>query len=304
MQSPSRRVRSASTGLAGPRVSLRLNLPGCEDLTIPVSLGSGLVTIVAHPASLRSRWLVDLWQAQADGMAICIPLTQAELDLKKAGQLVFSRVIVVGMAAADPFGGQQLLEGIFESHRHSTGFGFLEYGTPTNNTETTRSGHSETTEDIEGSYETEDQNLAALEDPRTNARRLGNALGLLDTDLHLAEALHHVEHGTDRADSYADEMQKALWNATGDYLLRHLLSGVVSAGDSRLGQHFARYVRGGGPLPAIRVGDQPYGILPVTKIRQAPSSDPADFDTQLHSALIKLFDKWLAWAQDYRCIPR
>ncbi len=286
-------------GLTGSRVSLRLDLPGCEDLAIPVTVGSRLVTIVAHLAFLRSRWMVDLWQAQADGMAICIPLTEDELELKRAHQLAFSRIIVVGMPATDPTDGQHLLEEMIESHRHSTGFGFLEYGTPTNNTQTARSGHSETTEDIEGSYETENQDPAAFEDPRTNAHRLGNALGLLHS-----EALHHVEHGTDRADSYAEEMQRALWNSTGDYLLRTLLSDVVGKGDSRLGQHFASYVRGSGPLPAIRIGDQPYGILPVTKIRQAPRPDPADFDTQLHSALIKLFDKWLAWAQDYRCVPR
>ena len=289
-------------GLTGPRVALRIDLPRCEDLTIPVSLGSGPVTIVAHPPFLRSRWMVDLWQAQADGMAICVPLTPDELNLKN--QLMFPRVIVVGMPATDHIGGQELLGEMLEHHRHSTGFGFLEYGTPTNNTQITRSGHSETTEDIEVSYETENQDPADWEDPRTNAWRLGNALGLLDTDLHVAETLHHIEHGTDRADSYAEEMQQALWNSTGDYLLRHLLSGVASAGDSRLGQHFASYVRGSGPLPAIRVGDQPYGILPVTKIRQAPTRDPADFDAQLHSALVKLFDKWLAWAQDYRCVPR
>ena len=30
--------------------------------------------------------------------------------------------------------------------------------------------------------------------------------------------------------------------------------------------HFIEYVRAGGPLPAVRIGKQPYGILPVTSL--------------------------------------
>ena len=37
--------------------------------------------------------------------------------------------------------------------------------------------------------------------------------------------------------------------------------------------HFIRYVRGRGPIPAFRIGNLPYGILPVTHVRESPESE-------------------------------
>ena len=116
-------------------------------------------------------------------------------------------------------------------------------------------------------------------------------------------------------------MQTALWPATGDYFLRYLLPGVVTdEGLQRLARHFTRHVRAAGPLPAIRVGNQPYGILPVCSV-QAKSeasacgwvasakdnpSEPAgrDFDAALHDTLSRLFVKWFEWANDPSRVPR
>src|SRR5207247_1048530 len=37
---------------------------------------------------------------------------------------------------------------------------------------------------------------------------------------------------------------------------------------------FTRYVRAGGPLPPIRIGRQPYGVLPVTSLDAWQPLDP------------------------------
>ena len=135
------------------------------------------------------------------------------------------------------------------------------------------------------------------------------------------EVLRHLAHAEDTADAYAKEMQTATWPATGDYFLRYLLPGIVSSDHlEKLGGHFTEFVRASGPLPAIRAGDQPYCILPVTGIGRKSDNNPrgwepsaldnasngdwATFDGQLHSVLTGLYKKWLDWAQDRQRVPR
>ncbi len=59
-------------------------------------------------------------------------------------------------------------------------------------------------------------------------------------------------------------MQIALWPATLGYMMDTLLAPVFSERPiAATRQFFTRYVSGRGPLPALRIGDQPYGILPA-----------------------------------------
>lgn len=46
--------------------------------------------------------------------------------------------------------------------------------------------------------------------------------------------------------------------------------------EDRLRRHFVRHVRAGGPLPTIRTGTQPYGILPVTDVDGLERDDVVD----------------------------
>ena len=62
-------------------------------------------------------------------------------------------------------------------------------------------------------------------------------------------------------------MHRAVWPAMGGYFFDTLVKGAVSAEDqARLAKHFDVWVRAQGPLPTIRVGNQPYGVLPVTSL--------------------------------------
>ena len=68
-------------------------------------------------------------------------------------------------------------------------------------------------------------------------------------------------------------MNTALWQATWGYFLFQML-GADATSERPLKDediawarsHFIDYVRAGGPLPALRIGKQPYGVLPVTSL--------------------------------------
>src|SRR5262249_61382434 len=68
-------------------------------------------------------------------------------------------------------------------------------------------------------------------------------------------------------------MNGARWPATMGYFLLQMM-GVRNESATPLGvddlrwarQHFIDYVRASGPLPALRVGRQPYGLLPTTSL--------------------------------------
>lgn len=60
-------------------------------------------------------------------------------------------------------------------------------------------------------------------------------------------------------------MQIALWPGTLGYMMRTLLSPVFSDEEiASTRSFFTRYVSGRGPLPALRIGTQPYGLLLTT----------------------------------------
>jgi DNA uptake protein ComE-like DNA-binding protein len=291
---------------------------------VPGRLIRGDLAMLGDPSSglelfdSESRWVMDFSEAENRGMGIRITgeYMAEGTDLLNG----FSRLIVVGIRLTEAQTGQQILEQCIENHHFSTGFGFLEYGTPTNNTEHVSSGHSERVEDHEGSYDIEVVGHPNWEDapdePRSNAERLGYALGLGLRP----EVLRKTDLAASTTDIQVKDMQTALWPATGDYLLRYMLPGVMAPEHMvQLGEYYTKYVRANGPLPGIRIGDQPYGILPVSRVEPytyknsgwSPSWDDSPgsedwekFDEQSYLILKTLYDKWLEWARDRQRVPR
>ena len=73
--------------------------------------------------------------------------------------------------------------------------------------------------------------------------------------------------------------------------------------------HFLTNVTAGGPLPALRLGRQPYGVLAATSLAQWRLLDPPDLDAQLVPLLSALIPAWRAAlaerpARDARRRPR
>ena len=110
----------------------------------------------------------------------------------------------------------------------------------------------------------------------------------------------------------AREMNTALWQATLGYFLLQML-GVGETSDSPLSDddiawvrnHFIDFVRSNGPLPAIRIGRQPYGVLPVTSLNawRPPTGEESQFqrDGVLRDFLVRLRDIWRRTIQE---VPR
>ena len=79
---------------------------------------------------------------------------------------------------------------------------------------------------------------------------------------------------------WSTAVARTLWPATWGYWLTQFV-GLGTAGldldDCDWARdHAARYVRPGGPLPTLRVGRQPYGLLPVDGAHPVPGRCPRD----------------------------
>jgi hypothetical protein len=204
------------------------------------------------------RWMFDFDEAVAKGMGFKVDLTP-----EQAGR-GFDRVFVLGIKlSADKQGGQALLEELFAQHQNSRkGLAIIKQGTPTNNTENDDSGYS-WRQDPDVSFDMYFGDGANQPDPgdwynRRDGRWLADMLGIDPVKLHTLENYY----STDICEAKA--MQQALWPATLGHFMESMMNPVFSAqAIEQTRQFFTRYVSGRGNLPAIRVGKQPYGLLPA-----------------------------------------
>jgi hypothetical protein len=204
------------------------------------------------------KWLVDFERAVEVGMGVRVPLTPAQAE---AG---FARVLVLGLTlAADRRNGQAALETLLTHHAIGrSGLTLVPQGTPTHNTTGFETGYSRL-EDPDLSFD--DRRNAPLfattSDPLL--KRDGQWLAeLLGVDPALFERIHGAD-GQDQLRARA--LNRALWPATLGYWLDKMLAPVFSDETVDLTRwFFTGYVSGRGAVPAIRIGGQPYGVLPTT----------------------------------------
>ena len=92
-------------------------------------------------------------------------------------------------------------------------------------------------------------------------------------------------------------MQTALWPATLGYMLGTLMQPLVgerTLDDTR--RFFTEFVSGRGPVPAVRVGSQPYGILATTAFSRLTFGLRQGFLGDLHTRLQAARPDWAAMA--------
>ena len=149
------------------------------------------------------------------------------------------------------------MEELIDNHHYSPGgFGILPAGTATNNTDGQSSGYTSNDPFNQLSYyiETGPPLFTASDD--CDGRNLADALGIDYSTLQYIGG----SNGTDYRE--AVDMNQALYSGTLGYYINTLMSPVLSTEDqSYLQDFFCRHVTGRGPLAAIRVGPQPYGVL-------------------------------------------
>ena len=206
-------------------------------------------------------WMKDFDEAVNKGLAKRINL-RTPMD-----QTFIHRLVVVGLNLVDdPQKSSQLLEKLFENHHFaSRGLSFLPHGTPTNNTEGVTSDYiGELTPEESFNLEMKSplfipkQNVPFYD--KTEGQRTAEALGI---DPSVFQHIRHAER-VELRESQA--MNTALWNATLGYYMDEMLEPIAQRRDiTNTFDFFTKYVSARGSLPAIRVGSQPYGILPTTR---------------------------------------
>jgi len=212
------------------------------------------------------RWMVDFERAVAVGMGFKIPL-----DLAQARR-GFDRILVLGLRlSANEQESKTILETLIQHHHNGrSGFSLLPQGTPTNNTDRAGSGFSRA-DDADDSFNDYFRNatqgtdadslFAEVDDPlqKRDGQWLAELLGI---DPSLLKKVRHSD-GTDQCEARA--MNTALWPATLGYWMETMMHPVftdTAIEDTRT--FFTQFVTGRGAIPAIRIGSQPYGILPTT----------------------------------------
>jgi hypothetical protein len=209
-------------------------------------------------------WVKDFETAVGMGLGIRIALP--------SGIKRLDRLIVTGLNLVDGAdGGVDLLEKLFQNHRYAPqGMAFVPTGTPTNNTDGSSTAFigelsAEESFKVEMGVPLFTTN-AASNAPfygKPDGQRLAEALGVTPS---VFQHIHQSDR-QERAESQA--MNVALWNATLGYYLPQMLKPLV---DRPTTQHvfdfFTTYVSGRGSLPTLRIGSQPYGILPTTDFQK------------------------------------
>jgi hypothetical protein len=239
------------------------------------------------------KWVADFDQAVQQGLGFKIPATAAAPG--------FSQLLVVGIkVSADENDGKTLLEDLLDNHHYSRdGLSLVTQGTPTNNTEDRDSGYSKKDPFQDISYFTETGNplFQPVLNPNeaTDGQRLADYLGIEYS------VLQYVANSNAKDYSEAVAMNKALYAATLGYYAHSMLNQVMDDNALRhLRDHFTNYVTGRGPLPAIRIGNQPYGVLltsAFSKWKYAPARDgvlvqPNTFLPRVYSFLLYLQHAW------------
>jgi hypothetical protein len=226
------------------------------------------------------RWMVEFDEAVNRGMAMRIPLPQAA----RGG---LDRLIVVGVREGTeaPETGTELAA-LLRAHRYTDGLGFLPEGTPTNNT--ARGLASPPPEPLPNPPEVpatspQEQPAAQVPDPdeRSHGEATALALGFGPSDAAVLAGVDHADAGATLKEERR-HMNTALWPATWGYFLSNVMAPTFASEEDaeeirRAREHFVHWVRACGPLPVLRVGSQPYGLLPVTPMRywQGEDGEPA-----------------------------
>ncbi len=206
-------------------------------------------------AGAGMRWMVDFGAAVDVGMGLRVPLAPTD-------PTDFDLVGIVGVqATSTPAEAADAVVDLLDAHAYTWGADLVPVGTPTNN-----DGR-----DVTAGYAVRGRSAAGDEDRLLGAPAAATGDGG-DADL-LASALgieprpsfwrapHAAEHG--QRDAQA--MATVLWPATWGYYLRQMLAPEHETSPvDRWRRSALDLVRSRGPLPVLRLGAQPYGVLPIT----------------------------------------
>ena len=240
------------------------------DLAIGPDLNAHVIIDHEQPAVDEGmRWMVDFDRAEKAGMALRLALPTPAVDV----------LLVVGVAKDDR---SEALAAQLDAHRYTDGLAFMPPASATNNTAAGRTPYQEPDPQHDKSFAREWG--AAELTPGTSADLASKAFGV--------GSFSRLASDPDQDEAGARAMTTALWPATWGYFLSQMVgfdgTGLTIAGREWARAHALEYLRPGGPLPVLRVGRQPYGVLPVTSLDSWTTSETAG--TRLRDLLVRLRD--------------
>jgi hypothetical protein len=275
---PERWIVMGYQSTTGPGQVLFIGSPIADSLPVgPAPNGPGLTT------DEGMRWIGDFTRAIQAGMACRIPLTGAQTR-------GFARIVVLGLRTdLTPAQALARLSDLVRAHHYTDGIELMPHGAPTNNTQ-----------DASSALSTHDPNYAALfaleqgpalcpARPTADGDRIARAFGLSPG------LLAHVKGADGGQDEEAAAINTVMWPATWGYFLEQVVNGAVPSPDTLLPlarDHYASHVRARGHFPILRIGRQPYGVLPVSWSSQWKPLQGSALEAPLMGLLTKMRPTW------------
>lgn len=255
------------------------------DLAIGPDLNAPVVAIDDETAAVDDgmRWMIDFNRAEQVGMALRMQLPAPSVDV----------LLVTGLRDGD---GATELTAQFDAHHYTDGLAFLPPATPTNNTGAGRSAYQTPDPRQDASYAAE---WLSQPGPGSAADATATAFGVT--------SFGSISGATDDDLLTAQAMAAALWPATWGYYLAQMIGfdgPLTVASRDWMRRHTIDHLRPGGPLPVLRCGRQPYGLLPVTSLDSwtpAPNDPDAARASGLRDLLVKLREQ--LWRRGSAFVP-
>ncbi|MDN3203124.1 hypothetical protein [Algoriphagus sediminis] len=215
----------------------------------------------------KIKWMFDFEEAVEAGMAVKIPLDADDLANG------FDFVMAYGVQDTTANEGQKKIDALFNGHLYSDGgLEFLPTGTATNNTDQVKSPYKTLDNDLDGVFETFfgqeklDHPNSFIDDFElsiTDGQFFKEGLGL-PKDL-----TDNIRNHTKKDICEGRAMNRALYYSTLNYFFSVLAPELFNNTDKIETMLFMlHHVSAFGTLPIFRVDSQPYGVTPVSPIKQ------------------------------------
>ncbi|QNU68628.1 hypothetical protein EHE19_009630 [Ruminiclostridium herbifermentans] len=196
------------------------------------AVGKNIITplpISIDPLSTKTEidWLIDFNKALDAGMAIKLPLSS---EMKTNG---IDRLLVYGIKEnQNGASGAEELKEVLNAHYYTDGFGYIEPGTPTNNTENTFSGYDKSDPQYISGYsifEQDDFNSDEKSSASRTAKYMGISLSQTGQFDEKVNSFVYAANRHCREELFSEAVNEGLWASTWGYFLSQML--VESEGE-------------------------------------------------------------------------
>jgi len=269
--------------LAGKELFRKWTLPVSTTLDVTLSSDAAAPAPAddALPLQPNARWITDFAIAEQSGMALRI--TSADIAAGASLSAGIDRLFVIGVDwKPTPDKATILLKNLLTNHTYTDGFSAIEPGTPTNDTAQARPGSNTNAAATDA--------LDPEKPPSNGADRLLKALGIAAT---ADDALARIPGASTREQETTSHLATVLWESTlGAYLNDLLAPNFTDATVAMVRAHARKHLFPGGPLQAVRIGKQPYGILPVITRSRFVAFKNDTLERELFGVLERLRSFW------------